>query len=133
VAPAAHEVIDATRRLDGGRRELLAVSAPAVVSVEGGTALLRRAGLAALRAALAAPIEVVQPTTPAAPYDAVVHPYRPRARALAAPAGDAALDRLRALTDAGAAASARGEQVTLAPTEAAARIVAALRTWGYLD
>lgn len=133
VAPAAHGVIDATRRLDGGRRELLAVSAPAVVSVEGGTALLRRAGLAALRAALAAAIEVVQPTTPAAPYDAVVHPYRPRARALAAPAGDAAIDRLRTLTDAGAATSARGEQVTLAPAEAAVRIVAALRNWGYVD
>jgi electron transfer flavoprotein beta subunit len=132
ITPAAHGVIDATRRLDGGRRELLSVAAPAVVSVEGGTAVLRRAGLGALRAALAAPIEIVQPTTPAAPYDAVVHPYRPRARALAAPTGEAALDRLRALTDAGAAVSARGEQVTLAPPAAAAKIAAALREWGYL-
>jgi len=124
--------VTATRRLDGGRRELLSVAAPAVVSVEGATAHLRRAGLAALRAAGKAPIEVVQPSTPAAPYDAVVHPYRPRARALAAPAGDAALDRLRALTDAGAAVSARGEQVTLEPAAAAAKIVDALKAWGYL-
>ncbi len=132
VTPSAHGVVEAVRRLDGGRRELLSVSAPAVMSVEGGTAVLRRAGLSALRSALDTPIEVVQPTTPAAPYDAVVHPYRPRARALAAPTGDAALDRLRALTDAGAAVSARGEQVTLEPKAAAAKIVAALREWGYL-
>ncbi|MDO8391656.1 MAG: mycofactocin-associated electron transfer flavoprotein beta subunit [Actinomycetota bacterium] len=132
VSRSADGVIEATRRLDGGRRELLSVAAPAVVSVEGATAHLRRAGLAALRAAGKAPIEVVQSSTPAAPYDAVVHPYRPRARALAAPAGDAALDRLRALTDAGAAVSARGEQVTLEPAAAAAKIVDALKSWGYL-
>lgn len=132
VSPAAHGVVEATRRLDGGRRELLSVAAPAVVSVEGATAHLRRAGLAALRAAGKAPIEVVQPSTPAAPYDAVVHPYRPRARALAAPAGEVALDRLRALTDAGAAVSARGEQVSLEPAAAAAKIVDALKAWGYL-
>jgi electron transfer flavoprotein beta subunit len=133
VDPTAHGVVTATRRLDGGRRELLSVAAPAVVSVEGATAHLRRAGLAALRTAGKATIEVVQPSTPAAPYDAVVHPYRPRARALAAPSGDLALDRLRSLTDAGAAVASRGEQVTLAPAAAAARIVAALREWGYLD
>jgi electron transfer flavoprotein beta subunit len=130
VVPAAHGVIEATRRLDGGRRELLSVSAPAVVSVEGGTALLRRAGLSALRAALSATIEVVS-CAACGHDDAVVHPYRPRARALAAPSGDAALDRLRALTDAGAAVSVRGEQVALGPAEAAARILAALRDWGY--
>ncbi len=133
ITPAEHGVLACTRRLDGGRRELLSVSAPAVVSVEGGTAVLRRAGLAAVRAALAAAIEVV-PCAAGAHDDAVVHPYRPRARALAAPAGDASLDRLRALVDLGAAsASSRGEQVTLAPTDAAARIVAALREWGYLS
>ncbi|CAB4365182.1 MAG: putative mycofactocin-associated electron transfer flavoprotein [Actinobacteria bacterium] len=128
-----HGVITATRRLDGGRRELLEVAAPAVISVEGATAHLRRAGLAAVRAAGKATIEVVQPSTPAEPYHAVVHPYRPRARALAAPAGDLALDRLRALTDAGAATAARGEQVTLEPAAAAAKIIDALKTWGYLD
>ncbi|MGB8858970.1 MAG: hypothetical protein WCC60_06935, partial [Ilumatobacteraceae bacterium] len=86
--------LTATRRLDGGRRELLAVSAPAVVSVEGATAHLRRAGLAALRTAAAHAIEVVQPSAPAHAEAAVVRPYRPRARALAAPAGSP-LERLR--------------------------------------
>lgn len=134
VTPAGHATIECTRRLDGGRRELLSVTAPAVVSVEGGTAVLRRAGLGAVRAALSATIDVL-PCAASAHDDAVVHPYRPRARALAAPAGDASLDRLRALVDLGAAsaaASSRGEQVTLAPGDAAARIVAALREWGYL-
>ncbi|MDO8363750.1 MAG: mycofactocin-associated electron transfer flavoprotein beta subunit [Actinomycetota bacterium] len=124
--------VGVTRRLDGGRREMLHVSVPAVVSVEGATAHLRRAGLAAMRAAGRAEIEVLQPTTPAAPDDAVVRPYRPRARALAAPAGEHSLDRLRALTDAGAAVAARGETAHLAPADAAARIAAALRDWGYL-
>jgi hypothetical protein len=38
---------------------------------------------------------------------------------------------LRALTDAGGT-STRGETVVLAPSDAAARIVQALRNWGYL-
>ena len=127
--PAAGQVT-ATRRLDGGRREVLAVSAPAVVSVEGATAELRRAGLGALRAAAQAPIDVRQPSSAAHAEDAVISPYRPRARALAAPRGAHPLDRLRALTDAGSAAPAHGESVVLEPAAAAARIVAALRTVG---
>ena len=101
--------------------------------MEGATAHLRRAGLGAMRAAAQAPIEVVAPTFATHADDAVVRPYRPRARALAAPQGGHPLDRLRALTDAGAAAAARGETVTLDPTAAAARIAHALREWGYLD
>jgi len=132
IEPSGHGQVTATRRLDGGRRELLQVQAPAVVSVEGAVAHLRRAGLAALRTAATAPIEVVQPASNAHPDDAVVRPYRPRARALAAPSGSP-LDRLRALTDAGEAVAARGETVVLEPAAAAARIVTALRTWGYLD
>jgi hypothetical protein len=63
----------------------------------------------------------------------MVRPYRPRARALAAPVGDRALDRLRVLTDAAANAAARGDTVHLDPPAAAERIVQALREWGYLD
>lgn len=122
----------ATRRLDGGRRELLDVSPPAVVSVEGATAHLRRAGLNALRTAAHAEVRTVHPAATAHADDAVVRAYRPRARALAAPAGDTPLDRLRALTDAGAAVAARGDTVTLEPAAAAARIAAALHEWGYL-
>lgn len=130
--PAGDGTIAATRRLDGGRREMLQVHAPAVVSVEGATAHLRRAGLAAVRAALQAPITIVQSSSALHGPDAVVQSYRPRARALAAPAGSP-LDRLRVLTDAGAASAARGETVVLEPEAAAARIVEALRQWGYLD
>jgi len=131
IEPSGHQQITATRRLDGGRRELLQVQSPAVVSVEGAVAHLRRAGLAALRAAATAVVDVVQPASSTHPDDAVVRPYRPRARALAAPAGTP-LDRLRALTDAGEAVAARGETVVLEPADAAARIVASLRSWGYL-
>lgn len=124
--------VQATRRLDGGWRELLSVRAPAVVSVEGATARLRRASLPAMRAAATAAIEVIQPVTPIAQDEFVVRPYRPRARALPAPVGASPIERLRTLTDAGAAVAARGEQVTLEPAEAAARIMRALRDWGHL-
>ena len=125
--------VSLTRRLDGGRRELLDASAPAVVSVEGATAPLRRASLPAVRAAAAQSVEVVHPGTPVRTHDAVVVPYRPRARVLPAPVGDDALDRLRVLTDAAAASAARGETVDASPAEAAARIVSAVRAWGYLE
>lgn len=124
--------VGAVRRLDGGRREVLSVPLPAVLSVEGGVAPLRRAGLRAALAARGATIE----TAKVAPYAThaatpVVTPFRPRARVLAAPAGDDVLGRLRQLTDAGAATQ-RGETVVLDPPAAAARIVEALRSWGYL-
>jgi len=123
----------ATRRLDGGRRELLEVAAPAVVSVEGATAPLRRASLPAVRAAAAHPLEVRTAPTPVRSHDAVTVPYRPRARVLPAPSGDAALARLRILTDAAAASAARGETVETSPADAAARILAAVRAWGYVE
>lgn len=125
--------VTATRRLDGGRREILTVSAPAVISVEGATAHLRRAGLGAVLAAARVQIEVRKPSSAAHAEDAVIYPYRPRARALAAPRGAHPLDRLRALTDASGAAPAHGESVVLAPRDAAVRIVTALREWGYLE
>lgn len=127
------DCVVATRRLDGGRREVLEVRAPAVVSVEGATARLRRASLPGLRAAASATVEVVQPTTSVHTAEFLVRPYRPRARALAAPAGIHPLARLRELTDAAAASAARGETVVLEPAAAAARIVQALRDWGYLE
>ena len=119
----------ATRRLDGGRREILDVAPPAVLSVEGGVARLRRATLTAELAARTAPVEEV--TGPRGPTETadVARPYRPRARALAAPSGGA-LDRVRRLTDAGRRRTAH-EVVTLDPPDAAKRILAALRDWGY--
>jgi electron transfer flavoprotein beta subunit len=126
-------VLGATRRLDGGRRELLSIAEPAVVSVEGAVARLRRAPLPATLAAKHAPIEIVPGPVADVHDEAIVRPYRPRARALAAPAGDTALQRVRALTDTGAAGAAGGETVVLDPPAAAAHILDVLREWGYVD
>lgn len=126
-APRVHVV----RRLDGGRRELLAVPMPCVLSVEGSVATLRRAPLPRVLAARSARVEVV--ATPPAHHHgapAIVTSYRPRARVMPAPTGGA-LDRVRSLTDAGTA-STRGETIEVPPREAAARILAALREWGHL-
>jgi electron transfer flavoprotein beta subunit len=122
-----------TRRLDGGRREILHVTGPAVLSVEGSLARLRRASL---RSALTAQSAEVLPygTMPApGGYASTteVRPYRPRARVLPAPVGATALDRLRALTDASAAPQP-GETVEAGPAAAAQRIIEVLRDWGYI-
>lgn len=124
--------VRAVRRLDGGRRELLSVCAPAVLSVEGSVARLRRAALGAEVAARTARVEVV--TGPAGPIvePANVVAYRPRPRAMAIPRGDA-LARVRVLTALGGAPTGHGEVVTLDPPAAAARILTALEEWGYLD
>jgi electron transfer flavoprotein beta subunit len=124
--------IHGVRRLDGGRRELLDVPMPCVLSLESSVATLRRAALRDALRAERTPIEcrtVAVPTRTA--VAAIVTPYRPRARVLAPPVAATALDRIRELTDAGGHAT-RGETVELEPRAAAARIAAALREWGYL-
>jgi electron transfer flavoprotein beta subunit len=123
-----------TRRLDGGRREVLNVTGPSVLSVEGSIASLRRAPL---RAALASQTaDVLLYGTTAGSIGAMpvttVRPYRPRARVLAAPSGATALERLQALTDASAAPQP-GETIEASPAAAARRIVEVLGGWGYLD
>jgi electron transfer flavoprotein beta subunit len=123
-----------TRRLDGGRREVLRVTGPAVLSVEGSIVRLRRASL---RSALGAQVAEVLPyaTTVNAATVAtavVVGRYRPRARVLPAPVGATALDRLRALTDASAAPQP-GETVEAPPAIAAQRIIEVLTDWGYIS
>lgn len=123
-----------TRRLDGGRREVLRVTGPAVLSVEGSIARLRRASL---RSALTAQSAEVLPyastvTAGAAATAVVVGPYRPRARVLPAPVGATALDRLRALTDASAAPQP-DEIVEATPAAAAQRIIEVLTDWGYIS
>ena len=121
-----------TRRLDGGRREILRITGPAVLSVEGSVARLRRA---TLRSALTAQRAEVLPygTAPGQGNTSVitVRPYRPRARVLPAPVGATALDRLRVLTDASAAPQA-GQTVEASPAAAAQRIIEVLRDWGYI-
>lgn len=118
-----------TRRLDGGRREVLDVGLPAVLSVEGAVANLRRAPLAASLASRRHPV----PTAPGPhghPAEAEIHPYRPRTRAVPAPVGGS-LARVRQILDVGGG-DAHAELVTLDPPAAAARIVEQLRVWGYL-
>ncbi len=118
------------RRLDGGRREILDVTPPAVLSVEGSAASLRRASLAASLTARTAPVATVRGPHGRLP-EAEIHPYRPRARVLPAPTGGS-LDRVRQILDIGGD-DLHAELVTLDPTAAASKILDQLRDWGYLD
>jgi len=122
------------RRIPGGRRELLRISLPAVVSVEPGTASLRRASMPALLASADAEIAVVAPTPAvAAAAGGVVEPYRPRPRSIPPPpAGADHRERIQSLagtTETGG----RAQEVRLDPPEAAEFIIEKLREWGYLE
>lgn len=118
------------RRLDGGRRELLDVPLPAVISVEGSAASLRRASLAASLA-----VRTIEITTFKGPHgrlpEVEIHPYRPRPRTLPSPRGDS-LARVRALLDIDGH-DGHAEAVVLDPAAAARRLVDQLCEWGYLD
>jgi electron transfer flavoprotein beta subunit len=100
--PEDDGVLRVHRRLDGGRREVLLVRRPAVVSVEAAGVRLRRAGLAATLASGHAAIPVVHTSAASAAQRVRVmgaHPYRPRPRELAGPSGSA-LRRMLELTGA---------------------------------
>jgi electron transfer flavoprotein beta subunit len=121
------------RRLDGGRRELLAVASPAVLSVEGSTARLRRAGLTAALGSGGRTVEVIPgPDLGEHPHHPT-RPFRPRARTLPGPSGSSSLDRIRQLTAASEGAEPHGESVELEPAAAADLILATLAEWGYLE
>jgi electron transfer flavoprotein beta subunit len=136
--------IVAVRRLDGGRRERLRVTDRAVLAVEGATARLRRASLAASLAAQRAVVDVV--TRPQGRRDSsdqittlASGPYRPRPRLLPAPASASALERVRQLTGTSSApgskaqpgGTARPAPIVATPSAAADEILAALAAWGY--
>ena len=134
VAIHADGAIEGVRRLDGGRREVVALAAPAVVSVEGAVAALRRAPLVASISARAATIEVRDAPDPApvagvAPFGEL-RPLRPRARSHALPSGPT-LERIRQLLDLGGEDGPRTETVVLSPEAAAGAILGQLATWGY--
>jgi electron transfer flavoprotein beta subunit len=125
------------RRLDGGRRERLAVSAPAVVSVEASTARLRRAslgGVLAARRALIPRVAAARGTNPVRHAGERVRmgPFRPRSRVRPAPAGASPRDRVLALTGTASDRSA-ATVVTLEPAAAADALLEQLRAWGYLN
>lgn len=126
--------VRATRRLDHGRREVLRVAGPAVLSFEGGTAELRRAPLAAVLAARTAAIEVTPWTGQPDPRVRVTRraPYRPRPRALLPPAADLS-PRERILSLTGALTDRTPPRTVVADTDEAATLVLdQLRAWGYL-
>jgi electron transfer flavoprotein alpha/beta subunit len=119
--------------LDGGRRERLVVGLPAVISVEGRTARLRRAPLEGVLRARDVGIEVQVLGLPAPPQaPARLSAFRPRPRSLPGPS--AGLDaRARIVTLVGSTAEHRPAQIlALEPADAADRILDQLRTWGYL-
>lgn len=126
--------LHALRRLDGARRERLRIEAPAVLSVEGSVADLRRAPLSATLATRAAPIEVhrVRDERASSGDQPRLHPWRPRPRVLPPPDGDRALDRIVALTGA-LVDRTPPRTLELDPPEAARAILDQLREWGYLS
>jgi len=131
VTPDEPGRLRALRRLDGGRRERLRVQRPAVISVEGSVADLRRASLAATLRAKSGTVEV-QPGRSRAIDDAPrTRPWRPRSRALPPPQGAHALDRIVELTGAFVDRTPP-RTLVLDPPEAAAAVLEQLRVWGYL-
>jgi electron transfer flavoprotein beta subunit len=131
--PADERTLRVHRRLDGGRREVLIVRPPAVVSVEAAGVRLRRAGLPATLATGETAITVA--SAPAAATRRVrilsAHPYRPRPRELPAPAGTA-LHRTLELTGALVQRTPPTVIGPLSPVEAAGELLAYLRHWGYV-
>jgi electron transfer flavoprotein beta subunit len=125
----------AARRLDRGRRELLRVTMPAVLSVEASTARLRRAPLSGVLAARDADVEVVARRAGAAASavgPARTTAFRPRPRALPPPPSTLdARRRILALTGV-LAERTRPTLVALDPAEAADLVLDQLKVWGYL-
>jgi electron transfer flavoprotein beta subunit len=123
------------RRLDGGRREVLLITGPAVVSVEAAGVRLRRADLPSVLGELQAPVPVTHTaavTAAARVQTLAVHPYRPRPRELPAPAGGKNR-RLRELTGALAERTPPTVLGPLSPGAAAEELIGYLRRHGYLE
>jgi len=132
--PEDDGVLRVHRRLDSGRREVLQVRPPAVVSVEAAGVRLRRAGLPATLASGHAVIPVVRvPAVTAGQRIRVLgaHPYRPRPRELPGPSGSA-LRRMLELTGALVERTPPTVLGPLSPGQAADELLGYLRRRGYL-
>jgi electron transfer flavoprotein beta subunit len=123
--------LELLRRLDAGRREIVRVLEPFVVSVEGSLATLRRASLASTLRPTATVIDASL-VSQSSPSFGEFSPFRPRPRTIAAPVGETALDRIKSATSANSPQK-HSEIVTLAPEAAAQCIVERLTEWGYLS
>jgi len=132
--PGDDRTLRVHRRLDGGRREVLIVRPPAVVSVEVAGVRLRRAGLPAILAKGDTAITVA--SMPAAATRRVrilgAHPYRPRPRELPVPTGTA-LRRTLELTGALVQRTPPAMVGPLSPAEAASELLSYLRRWGHVS
>lgn len=131
VEPGEAGRVRVIRRLDGGRREVLDVEAPAVLSVEGGVAELRRASLAATLAVRDRPVDVLSGRPVRRNEPPRLRPWRPAARVIPAPVGEHALERIVALTGA-LVDRTPPRTVELDPPAAADAILDQLTAWGYL-
>ena len=126
--------LEVERRLDGGRREVLAVTGPAVLSVEGATARLRRAPLRGVLHARTASVRVVTVGFGDIAWELTperVGPFRPRARILDAPMAADPRRRVEALTGAHTSRTPP-QRLALDPDTAADVILDHLRAWGQL-
>lgn len=132
--PADDHTIVAIRRLDGARRERIRIPIPAVISVEGGIATLRRAALDASMGESAhtdAEVEVRGGHSHGESDPPRTTPWRPRARTLAGPGGESAFDRILELTGS-LSDTSPPRTVKADPSEAARMIMDSLAEWGYL-
>jgi electron transfer flavoprotein beta subunit len=128
------KMIEAERRLDRGRRERLRVAAPAVLSVEGGSARLRRATLDHVLAARLVEIDVRDAGRRVDQAVAPIRtaPFRPRPRVLPAPPSELNV-RERILSLSGALVDREPPRlVRLDPAAAADELLAQLQAWGCL-
>lgn len=126
VEPGGKGRCEVIRRLDRGARERLAVAAPAVISVEGSVATLRRAPLRAVLAAESTPVETVPAVagTVRSPLAlATPRPWRPRTHVVAGPQGTSALERIRDLTGVVGGGDHQVRTVIADPAEAAELIL----------
>jgi len=133
LTPGKRGCLAARRRLDGGRREHLQVTAPAVISVEPGAARLRRASLAGLRSAREAAVEVAEGAAARPSWVQVMRtvPYRPRPKMLPPPRDPLPRARLLALT--GALTERTPPRLVRASCdEAADELIGYLKDRGYL-
>jgi electron transfer flavoprotein beta subunit len=129
----ANGAVRAVRRLDGGRREVLEVAPPCVLSVEGAAATLRRAPLGPSMDSAGSPrLERRHRRLEGHVEPPRLRPWRPRARVLPAPAGGTAFERVVALTGA-LVDRTPPRTVEAEPADAARLLLDQLVAWGYLE